>query len=113
MGADNSLKTIKQVQEVFSSSLSQLNKTIEEQNRQIQNTQQELIKTMKRQEKEEKAREKDEKSSVGFDQMLSGFLPLLGQLAGQSNQQRVSTPAFTPSNVKPFQPNRNIKTDRG
>lgn len=106
LGSENSINTMKQMQSLFG-------KTLEEQSRQNRELQQELIKTMKRQEREEKAREKNEKSNTGFNQMLGGFLPLLGQLAG--NQQRINTPNFTPppSNVKPFQPNRNIKTDRG
>ncbi len=105
LGSENSINTMKQMQALFG-------KTVDELSKQNHDLQQELIKSMKRQEREEKAREKEE-SSAGFDQMLSGVLPLLGQLAGQSLQGG-NTPATAPAQpvIKPFPVNKNININR-
>ncbi len=104
LGAENSLNTMKEMQSMFQNSLGQYNRTLEEQNKQIQGLQQELIKVMRRQEREDKKQD-----DGSFMQMLSGFAPLISQIATGNKQNMNNNPM---NNVQPFPINKNFNFDR-
>jgi hypothetical protein len=106
LGAENSLNTMKEMQNMFQNSLGQYNRTLEEQNKQIQGLQQELIKVMKRQEREDKKQD-----DGSFMQMLSGFAPLISQIATGNNKTE-GTNNNPMNSIKPFPINKNFNFDR-